>query len=284
MKVVSLFSGGGLGDYGLELSGMKIVGQVEIDEYCQKILNLRWPDVPKWRDIKNVDGKQIVEKCGSIDLISGGFPCQPFSIAGKQRGQKDDRHLWPEMLRIIKQVKPAYVLAENVPGLIRIGLDDVLHDLETEGYATGTVVFPAHAVGAPHKRERVWIVAYSNTKRSQGRNGEELSECSGERAFGKSDTFMADTQSVGCRRRRMQGCEKKSNGLVQDKQKRAAVRGKAEGCNSFTIQDFWKTEPSVGRGANGITNRVDRLKLLGNGQVVQAVQWIGERIMEHGYK
>jgi DNA (cytosine-5)-methyltransferase 1 len=85
MKVFSLFSGGGLGDFGLEKAGMEVAGQCEIDEYCQKILNLRWPDVPKWRDIKNVTGKEVFEKCGRIDLVSGGFPCQPHSVAGKRK-------------------------------------------------------------------------------------------------------------------------------------------------------------------------------------------------------
>src|SRR3990170_7573261 len=100
MKVLSLFSGGGLGDYGLELAGMEIVGQVEIDDYCQKILKLRWPDVPKWTDIKNVTGKEILERVGTVDLISGGFPCQDISLAGAGAGIDGEQSgLWKEMFR-----------------------------------------------------------------------------------------------------------------------------------------------------------------------------------------
>ena len=165
MRVLSCFSGVGLGDYGLELAGMTIVGQIEIDEYCQKILKLRWPDVPKWGNIKSVTGKEIIEKCGRIDLISGGFPCQPFSTAGKRNGETDSRHLWPHMARIIREVKPRYVLAENVPGLLSISdgrvFGEVVRDLAESGYCVEWDCIPASALGAPHRRDRVWIMAYA---------------------------------------------------------------------------------------------------------------------------
>lgn len=159
MRVLSLFSGGGLGDLGLELAGMKIICQVEIDEYCQKILSLRWPEVPKFKDIKTFDGKPWR---GAVDLVAGGFPCQPFSFAGKRKGEADDRNLWPEMLRVISEVRPAWVLAENVPGVLGYVESVVLPDLEREGYETlPPLIFPAHALGAQHRRDRVWIVAHS---------------------------------------------------------------------------------------------------------------------------
>ena len=162
MRVLSLFSGGGLGDYGLELAGMEIVGQVEIDDYCQKILKLRWPDVPKWRDIKSVTGKEIIEKCGRIDLVSGGFPCQPFSTAGKRTGETDSRHLWPHMARIIREIKPRYVLAENVPGLLSVSngrvFGEVVRDLAESGYCVEWDCVSASALGAPHQRDRVWVI------------------------------------------------------------------------------------------------------------------------------
>lgn len=164
MKVGSLFSGGGLGDLGFMMAGMEIAFQVEIEDYCQKILKLRWPDVPKWRDIKDVRGSELP----AVDIITGGFPCQSFSVAGQRRGKEDVRWLWPEMFRIICEVGPRWVVGENVPGIIGLALDDVLSDLESEGYETTTLVFPAHVVPpqVPHRRERVWIIAKSRSERT----------------------------------------------------------------------------------------------------------------------
>lgn len=256
MRVLSLFSGGGLGDYGLELAGMEIVGQVEIDEYCQKILSLRWPNVPKWKDIRDVTGKEIREVCGTVDLVSGGFPCQPFSTAGKRRGEEDDRNLWPEMCRVIREVGPQWVIAENVSGIIGIMLDSVLSDLENEGYKTIPLVFSAHALGAPHKRERLWIIA--------NRNG---SGCN------RQDILQQGRSCVGG------GDETISNGSGKGLERNAGKKLQ-EGVRRFTGSGWWEVEPNVGRVVHGVANRVDRLKLLGNGQVVQVVEWIGKRIME----
>lgn len=143
---------------------MEIVGQVEIEDYCQKLLSLRWPEVPKWRNVRRIKGKNILERCGPIDLLAGGFPCQPFSHAGRRAGKKDKRNLWPEFARLIREIKPRWVLAENVPGLLSI--DDgrvfggILGDLAACGYDAVWDCVPASAVGAPHRRDRVWIVAY----------------------------------------------------------------------------------------------------------------------------
>lgn len=164
LKVLSLFSGGGLGDLALEMAGMEIVGQIELDEVCQKLLKLRWPKVPKGRNIKNVKK----EKLPKADVIAGGPPCQGFSIAGKQRGKADDRYLWPAMFEIIKSVKPRYVLFENVTGIVKLAIDDVLADLESENYTCWTFNIPACGINAPHKRERIWIIAYSNSIQYRG--------------------------------------------------------------------------------------------------------------------
>jgi DNA (cytosine-5)-methyltransferase 1 len=158
MTVGSLFSGIGGFDFGLERSGMQISWQVEKNPFCLKVLTKHWPHVPKEEDIYNVDPQRLPP----VDLICGGWPCQPFSVAGKQRGKEDDRYLWPEMLRIIEGVRPTWVIGENVSGFIRLGLDTALSDLETLGYSCRTFVIPACAVGAPHRRDRVWIVAYSD--------------------------------------------------------------------------------------------------------------------------
>lgn len=172
MRVLSLFSGGGLGDYGLTLAGMEIVGQVEIDEYCQKILTLRWPEVPKWRDIREVKGEEVNQVCGRIDLVSGGFPCQDISTAGKGAGIGGERSgLWKEMFRIIREVRPRYVLVENVSALLGRGLGVVLGDLAEIGYDCEWDCIPASAIGAPHQRDRVWIVAYTRGGRFRKQNG-----------------------------------------------------------------------------------------------------------------
>lgn len=379
MKVLSLFSGGGLGDFGLMAAGMEIKGQVEIDDYCQKILDLRFPETIKWKDIKNVTGKEIKEKCGTIDLVAGGFPCQPFSVAGNQRGDQDDRHLWPEMLRIIQEVQPRYVLGENVAGIIPIALDDVLNDLETLGYTTASFVFPAHACGAPHRRDRLWIVGYaehlrrprvqeskglgtrkgtsegperpeqpSGSSSSQGRienvgdasikglsdrGRPSMGESTGEKSESERSNSPSDgSQDVGYsiskglegfsgdgERRHESGrvqekkersvgetgllktlantdgvrCEK---GINKPGKKRQKIRGSKSSVSGETLGEskgldtdkwgwvgdsrWWESEPPVGRVANGVAHRVDRLKVLGNGQVVHCVKFIGDRIME----
>lgn len=157
MRVLSLFSGGGLGDYGLTLAGMEIVGQVEIDEYCQKILALRWPDVPKWRDIREVKGAEVLEKVGTIDLISGGFPCKPYSTAA--RGRNNAQCFWSEMFRIISEIKPKYVIAENVvQRAIRMAEDDI----RIIGYGTTAKKLSSYSLGADHQRNRWWLFAHSN--------------------------------------------------------------------------------------------------------------------------
>ena len=157
MRVLSLCTGIGGIDLACEAASMEIVGQVEIDEFCNRVLAAHWPHVKRMRDIFEVKGDEF----GAIDLVVAGFPCQPVSGAGKRRGQADARWLWPEVARIIRACQPAWVLLENVPGLISLGLDDVLGDLESAGYEAAACVYPAAAVGAPHERERVFIVGRS---------------------------------------------------------------------------------------------------------------------------
>ena len=163
---LSLFSGIGGLDIAAEMAGFKTVGQCEWADFQTKVLEKHWPDVPRWRDIRTLTGDSFYERTGlrTVDVISGGFPCQPFSLAGKRNGKDDDRYLWPEMLRVIRELKPSWVIGENVPGIVNLALDTVLSDLENEGYTAQPFIIPACGVDAPHKRERVAIVAYANSK------------------------------------------------------------------------------------------------------------------------
>ena len=140
---------------GLAMAGMTCAGPVEIDEYCNRVLEKHWPAVPRWRDVKEINPADLP----AVELICGGYPCQPFSLSGERRGQEDDRHLWPFIFSIIAQKKPAWCLFENVVGHVTLGLDQVLSDLESLGYATWPLIIPACAVGALHQRDRIWIMA-----------------------------------------------------------------------------------------------------------------------------
>jgi len=141
MRFGSLFAGIGGFDLGLERAGMECVWQVEIDPYCQKVLAKHWPQVKRYDDVREC-GEHNLE---TVDLICGGFPCQPHSVAGKRRGAVDDRNLWPEYRRVLAELRPRWVLGENVPGIVTTMLDEVLSDLESEGYAATTIVLPAVA-------------------------------------------------------------------------------------------------------------------------------------------
>lgn len=160
MRHGSLFSGIGGFDLAAQWMGWENIFHCEWNPFCQKVLNKNFPNSKPYADINNFNAK---EYRGNVDIISGGFPCQPYSLAGKQKGNKDDRHLWPEMLRIIREVQPRWVVGENVSGLISwnggMVFEQVQVDLEAEGHEVQTFVLPACSIGALHKRERVWIVA-----------------------------------------------------------------------------------------------------------------------------
>jgi len=179
MNHVDLFSGIGGFSLGLERTGgFKTVAFCEIEEYPRKVLQKHWPYVKQYEDIRKLNYEKLKsDGIDSIDIITGGYPCQPFSNAGKKQGESDPRHLWPEMFRIIKECGPAWVIGENVSGHIKLGLDSVLSDLEGEGYGTRTFSVSAASVGANHKRERVWIVAHAKRDGDkhalQGVNGKE---------------------------------------------------------------------------------------------------------------
>jgi DNA (cytosine-5)-methyltransferase 1 len=158
MKHLDLFSG--IGGFALAARWMswETIQFVEIDKFCQKVLTKNFPNVPIHGDIKTFDGSSLR---GAVDILTGGFPCQPFSVAGKRKGKEDDRFLWPEMLRIIGEVQPSFIVGENVSGSWQL-VDEICHALETQGFTTEPISLEAAGIGAPHKRERYWFLAYSN--------------------------------------------------------------------------------------------------------------------------
>lgn len=163
MRHASLFSGIGGFDLAAQWMGWENIFQVEIDNFCQKVLAKNFPNVKRYGDIKQFDGTKYR---GTIDVLSGGFPCQPFSVAGSRKGKEDERYLWPEMLRVIGEIQPSFIVGENVSGSWQL-VDEICHALETKGFSTEPISLEAACVGAPHKRERYWFFAYSNEMRLQ---------------------------------------------------------------------------------------------------------------------
>lgn len=213
---LSLFSGIGGLDLAAEMAGFVTVGQCEWADFPTKVLEKHWPDVPRWRDIRTLTGESFYERTGlrTVDVISGGFPCQPFSVAGQRKGKGDDRYLWPEMLRVIRELRPAWVLGENVPGIVNLALDQVLLDLENTGYTGQPFIIPACGVDAPHKRERICIVAYRSGERNGiGRAPENAAEAGGQ---GHSDAGRAEADVCGKLREDQSGVGGMAHGIHPD--------------------------------------------------------------------
>ena len=244
---LSLFSGIGGLDLAAEMADFETVGQCEYADYPTKVLEKHWPNVPRWRDIRTLTKESFYERTGlhTVDAISGGFPCQPFSLAGKHRGKKDDRYLWPEMQRVISELHPTWVIGENVTGIVSLALDQVLSDLENIGYTCQSFAIPAAGVDAPHRRERIAILAHSVSQHV---------ETPQKHKYEKSPPGGAKS-SGGCKDvPHPNGCRLPRN------QWREYVK-------QFADSSWWAAEPSVGRVANGIPNRVDRIRCLGNAVV-----------------
>ena len=255
---LSLFSGIGGLDLAAEMAGFETVGQCENAKYPTKVLEKHWPDVPRWEDIHTLTKENFYERTGlhTVDLISGGFPCQPFSVAGKQKGKGDERYLWPEMLRVIHEIAPCWVVGENVPGILRIAAADVVSDLEREGYHVVLFDFEAAAVGAPHRRERIAFVAHRGSKGLQGWDGAGLQKCFSQRASWENDTY----QNLGGRRRQSQSSlGGMANGLSDWLDRGMSAPGK-------WLKDPYPTIPRV---EVGIKDRANRIKCLGNAVVPQ---------------
>lgn len=267
----SLFAGIGGIDIGLERAGMTCRWQVEIDPFCRRVLEKHWPDVPRYKDVKCV-GRDTLE---SVDVVCGGFPCQDISLAGKGEGITGARSgLWSEFARIIGEIHPQWVIAENVPALRSRGLVRVLQDLDALGYDAEWHCIPAAAVGAPHQRDRIWIIAYPNTNhpRLEGRDGASVSERTGQQPARAMGSPMADATGVLRNGSDVHG-RRYPEGTKPFSESRDGRSATPPGGG------WWSTEPDVGRVADGVPNRVDRLKALGNAVVPQVVEQVGRQIM-----
>jgi len=287
LRHLDLFSGLGGFSLGLEATGgFETVAFCDIEKFSRKVLKKHWPNVKQYKDIKELTYEQIKEDTlAPIDIVTGGYPCQPFSIAGSQRGEKDKRHLWPDMFRIVKECKPTWVIGENVSGHIKLGLDTVLQDLESEGYSVRAFSISASSIGANHQRERVWIVAHSNMENT--------------RQHGRRIESTWDTESLGSRTSEETEWSSDSN-KINGSSEGASLMGESSDTNSQGLQgrrseqqlrkdeterptswdSWWGVEPNVGRVANDIPHRVDRLKGLGNSLVPAIPYAIGRAILE----
>jgi DNA (cytosine-5)-methyltransferase 1 len=240
LTVGSLFSGIGGLDLGLERAGMKVVWHSEIDPFASKVLKKHWPDVPNHGDIKQIDWSKIERP----DVICGGYPCQPFSHAGKRNGTDDPRHLWPWVRNAISGLRPKYAILENVRGHVSMGGLSVIGDLANIGYNAEWRIISAASVGANHRRDRLIIVAHPNN------TGNRTSE---------HDTHKNKSATI----------------------QRREIFTFAEPCRFSSIPQWWETEPDVGRVADGVPNWLDRIRGLGNAVVPQVAEVIGRMIVEH---
>lgn len=364
MKMLDLFSGIGGISLAAEWAGIETIAFCEIEPFCQKILQKHWPEVPIFEDVKKLNRQVLIDsgviKDGeTIDIVCGGYPCQPFSYAGNRRGEEDDRHLWPHVKELLQEIRPRWFIGENVAGHVTLGLDTVLSDLESIGYSTQSFIIPAVAVNAPHRRDRVFIVGYTEhhgsssteigrsinkTGHNNSQRPDETSEFEGTSEF-ENNAAMEDSTSLQCdTRTEEQGvlrevsangseCDN-SNGSSETQSRevmadstgrrqsgsgepintshseedgegktsdvehvcvgaerptKSRLGGMSNGIStrldghkwpSFLGQDQYEWEPP--RVANGVKDRQDRLKALGNAVVPQQIYPIFEAIMKIG--
>jgi len=280
LKVLDLFSGIGGFSLGLERTGhYETVAFCEIDKYCKLILKKHWKGIKIYDDVKEItkerleaDGIQVPE------IITGGFPCQSFSVAGKQKGTSDSRYLWPEMFRIIKIFKSKFVIGENVRGIVNIEngmvFETVCSDLESEGYEVQPFLIPAAGVGAPHRRDRIWFIAtLANTNVNREKwNQPEDGQRSGTQQSSE-DVANTITGNVEAGRQR--------HGTLRTGHQEERLSDHVAGGGETQGQDnWWNVEPDVGRVGHGVQGRIHRLKGLGNAIIPQIAEEIGRAIIK----
>ena len=202
LRTLDLFSGIGGFSLGLDSTGyFETVAFCEIEEFPCKVLNKHWPDVPIYNDVRELSYEKlqsdgIISRRRGIDVICGGYPCQPFSVAGRQKGEEDPRHLWPEYFRLVRELRPHYVIGENVGGHLRLGLDSVLEDLDSENYTVRCFSVEAASLGAPHRRERIFWIADGNPNGKNDDQKQKIQERASAKSYGTCDDF-SDTQFKG---------------------------------------------------------------------------------------
>lgn len=267
----SICSGIGGIDIAAEAAGFVTVGQVEIADYPFRVLRRRFGRIPRWRDIHDITGDDLIRRCGGVPtLISGGFPCQPHSVAGQRKGSSDERDLWPELRRILCEVKPRWFLGENVVGLFtsddRRFFGGVLRDLASLGYTVGWGCWGAEHVGSPHPRHRVFLLAHSN---------------------GSIGTCTGEIGRVGGVRK--PSAQEKAAGRNPYRQRRQNVQRRSEDARSSRVRStlhpsWWSSEPELGRVVHGVSGRVDeavrkqRVRSLGNAVVPLQVYVLLEEV------
>ena len=268
---LSLFSGIGGLDLAAEWAGFTTVGQCEFANYQTKVLEKHWSDVPRWRDIRTLTKESFYDRTGlrTVDVISGGFPCQPFSVAGKQKGKEDERYLWPAMLRVIRELRPRCVVGENVPGIVKIAAGQVVKDLERAGYHVVVFNFEAAAVGAWHRRSRVFFTGIADISDADGER-QQRREQSGTPDAAKDAGEQPPCATTG-------ECRETADNAVCGGCDGVARREQSQ---EFAVGRCWAAEPDVGRVAHGIPHRVDRIKCLGNAVVPQQAYPIFKALRE----
>ncbi len=290
LKHGSLYSGIGGWLLAARYAGIENIFTVEIDEFCNKVLDKHFPETDRLYDIKETNFKAYKDK---IDILSTSDPCQPFSFAGKRGGKADARYLWSYTIRAIQQIRPSYIVFENVPGFINLALKTTLTDLEREGYTCESFIIPACAVGAWHRRDRLWVIAYSgseSTKSIHSRRGEKIGLCMENKQllsegwnestnrFRELGKDVPDPNSVGLSSQREQEGIRETEGEACSGTKRGGLLWRE------WITEGWEPEPNVGRVVHGVPNRVDRLKSLGNSIVPQIAYIIFEAIKQYDSK
>lgn len=299
LKLLDLFSGIGGFSLGLESTGyFETIGFVEKDEFCQKVLKKNFNNIPIESEVRNVKGDRY-----KADIITGGFPCQPFSVAGKRRGTEDDRYLWDETIRVIRECKPRWFIGENVEGIINISegkvLQQIQKDLEAEGFEVQCVVIPASGIGAWHQRKRVWIIANSNSRLSIGENKEVQARGN---TINSSSKNVSNSDSGMCGR---WGTKQSSRAneewrfcFEKEKQTQHDIRSKTIGCDAIfgetknttersikEQQTWWEAQSKLCRTPDGISYELDkdrknRIKSLGNSIVPLIARELGLAIMK----
>jgi DNA (cytosine-5)-methyltransferase 1 len=311
LTVGSLFSGIGGLDLGLERAGMEVIWQSEIDPYGCRVLKKHWPEVVNHGNIKEINWGDVVRP----DIICGGYPCQPFSTAGKRNGTDDPRHLWPWVREAISELRPKYAILENVRGHVSLGLNVVLGEMASIGYDAEWQIVSAASVGAPHRRDRVIIVAYPSEQLKHGRGHLNSKSAFGQRKAIQepiSGSNSPSTNKVFTEQRWLSALlanttQQFCNGepdYTRDSARPETVSQSGDSGGAQDVADthsaprqqqqeravcepniggrgWWETEPDVGRVAHGVPSRVDRLKGLGNAVVPQVAELIGRMVIDY---